>query len=408
MTFFWSSWISIISILCWAGILGVLLFVIKYKPDVEEDGTTGHEYDGIREYDKPLPKWWVMIFFGSIVWGVAYWVFWPAIAPGYWSGLSTVEVDGETVPWTTKNELYSQLEENNKIFTDNFEKSILAKANATDAAKTLDKLAALQKTMRRSESPPADLQAKIDEEISQLAPAIEKLAQSPEALKVGSRLFLQNCSVCHGSNAKGALGYPNLTDNDWLYGGDASNLLATLHNGRIGGMPAWRDQIGEDGVRAASEYVLSLSSNNGDKANGKLNPTLVAQGAPIFKQNCALCHGEDGKGMISAGAPNLTDNIWLYGGERETVRNTLRYGRAGVMPQWETKLGNERIMLVVAYVYSLSDRSKQSTPSMTPKADASALQTATATAPQTKATAIKASTTAQTAKADSNKEAVAN
>ena len=121
-------------------------------------------------------------------------------------------------------------------------------------------------------------------------------------------------------------------------------------------MPAWRDQIGEDGVRAASEYVLSLSSDNGSKSNDELDKTLVTQGSAIFQQNCALCHGKDGKGMISAGAPNLTDNIWLYGGERETVRNTLRYGRAGVMPEWETKLGNERIMLLAAYVYSLSDR----------------------------------------------------
>ena len=356
MTFFWSSWITIIAFGSWLFILGALLFVLKYKPEVQEDGTTGHDYDGIREYDKPLPKWWLVIFFGSIVWGIVYWVFFPAMFPGDWDGIATVKVDGETVPWTSKNELYSELEENNKVFTDNFEQSILVKADAGSAAKTLGQLDKLQTTLRRSESPPADLQTQIDEKISELAPAIEKLAENPGALKVGSRLFLQNCSVCHGSNAKGAVGYPNLTDNDWLYGGDATNLLTTLHKGRVGGMPAWRDQIGEEGVRAASEYVLSLSSNNGNKANGKLDKTLVAQGAPIFDQNCSLCHGKEGKGMISAGAPNLTDQVWLYGGDRETVRNTLRYGRAGVMPQWETKLGNERIMLVVAYVYSLSDK----------------------------------------------------
>ncbi len=372
MTFFWSSWITILSFACWLGILGVLLMVLKYKPEVEDDGTTGHDYDGIREYDKPLPKWWLVIFFGSIVWGIAYWVFFPAMFPGSWDGIATVEVDGETVAWTSRNELNSELEANNKIFTDNFEKSILAKANATNATKTLNELADLQATMRRSESPPADLQTQIDGKIAALAPAIEKLAENPSALKVGSRLFLQNCSVCHGSNAKGALGYPNLTDGDWLYGGDASNLLATLHNGRVGGMPAWRDQIGEEGVRAASEYVLSLSANNGDKDNGELDKTLVAQGGPIFQQNCALCHDKTGKGMISAGAPNLTDQIWLYGGERETVRNTLRYGRAGVMPQWEDKLGNERIMLVVAYVYSLSDRSTKTVKTTVPNITASA------------------------------------
>ena len=355
MTFFWSSWITLISFGCWAFILGVLLFVLKYKPEVEEDGTTGHEYDGIREYDKPLPKWWLVIFFGSIVWGVAYWVFFPAMFPASWNGLATVEVDGETVPWSSKNELFSELESNNKVFTDNFEKNILVKADAAGATATLATLNELQATMRRSDNPPADLQAQIDEKVTELAPYVEKLSENPNALKVGSRLFLQNCAVCHGSNAKGAPGYPNLTDNDWLYGGKAGNILTTLHNGRVGGMAAWRDQLGEDGIRAVAEYVLSLSGNQNDY---DLDQTKVAQGKVIFHEptNCVLCHGPDGKGMISAGAPNLTDNIWLYGGDRETIRETLRYGRAGVMPQWETKLGNERIMLLAAYVYSLSDK----------------------------------------------------
>lgn len=355
MTFFWSSWITLISFGCWAFILGVLLFVLKYKPEVEEDGTTGHEYDGIQEYDKPLPKWWLVIFFGSIVWGVVYWVFFPAMLPGNWNGLATIKVDGEDVPWTSKNELFSELESNNKVFTDNFEKNILVKADAAGATATLATLNELQATMRRSDNPPADLQAQIDEKVTELAPYVEKLSENPNALKVGSRLFLQNCAVCHGSNAKGAPGYPNLTDNDWLYGGKAGNILTTLHNGRVGGMAAWRDQLGEDGIRAVAEYVLSLSGNQNDY---DLDQTKVAQGKVIFHEptNCVLCHGPDGKGMISAGAPNLTDNIWLYGGDRETIRETLRYGRAGVMPQWETKLGNERIMLLAAYVYSLSDK----------------------------------------------------
>ena len=358
MTFFWSSWITILSIMCWAGILGVLLMVLKYKPELEEDGTTGHAYDGIKEYDKPLPKWWLVIFFGSIIWGAAYWVFFPAIFPAGWNGLATVEVDGETVPWSSKNELFSELESNNKVFTDNFEQNILAKADASGATTTLASLADMQATMRRSENPPADLQTQIDQKVAELAPYVEKLSENPNALKVGSRLFLQNCAVCHGSNAKGALGYPNLTDNDWLYGGAPENILTTLHNGRVGGMAAWRDQIGEDGIRAVSDYVLSISGN---QQGYDLDPTQVAQGEVIFNEptNCVLCHGNDAKGMISTGAPDLTDNIWLYGGDRESIRDTIRYGRAGVMPEWETKLGNERIMLLAAYVYSLSDRTPQ-------------------------------------------------
>ncbi len=358
MTFFWSSWITVFSFACWLFILGVLLMVLKYKPEVEEDGTTGHEYDGIREYDKPLPKWWLVIFFGSIIWGAAYWVFFPAMFPTHWDGIATVEVDGETVPWSSKNELYSELESNNKVFTDNFEQNILAKADASGATTTLASLADMQATMRRSENPPADLQTQIDQKVAELAPYVEKLSENPNALKVGSRLFLQNCAVCHGSNAKGALGYPNLTDNDWLYGGEASNILTTLHKGRVGGMAAWRDQLGEDGVRAVSEYVLSISGN---QPGYELDKAQVAQGEAIFNEptNCVLCHGADAKGMISTGAPNLTDNIWLYGGDRESIRDTIRYGRAGVMPEWETKLGNERIMLLAAYVYSLSDRTPQ-------------------------------------------------
>lgn len=377
MTFFWSSWITILSIMCWAGILGVLLFVLKYKPDLEEDGTTGHTYDGIREYDKPLPKWWLVIFFGSIIWGAAYWVFFPAIFPAGWNGLATVEVDGETVPWSSKNELFSELESNNKVFTDNFEKNILVKADAAGATTTLATLNELQATMRRSDNPPADLQTQIDQKVAELAPYVEKLSENPNALKVGSRLFLQNCAVCHGSNAKGALGYPNLTDNDWLYGGAPENILTTLHNGRVGGMAAWRDQIGEDGVRAVSEYVLSISGN---QQGYDLDQTKVAQGEVIFNEptNCVLCHGDDAKGMISTGAPNLTDDIWLYGGDRESIRETLRYGRAGVMPEWQTKLGNERIMLLAAYVYSLSDKPVKSAKAATATATTEAPAEATA------------------------------
>lgn len=366
MTFFWSSWITILSLACWLGILGVLLFVLKYKPEVQEDGTTGHNYDGITEYDKPLPKWWLVIFFGTIIWGLGYFIFFPALFPSAWHGIATVEVDGETVPWSSRNELFSELEKNNDVFIASFEKDVLAPANATAAMASIKQLAKLQDERRKSKEPSADLQKKIDDQVNALGPYVVKLSSNPEALKMGSRLFLQNCAVCHGSNAGGATGYPNLTDNDWLYGGKPEDILTTLHNGRVGGMPAWRDQIGEDGVRATAEYVLSLSPKHGDipgtkSPNGELDKTLVAQGQAIFKQQCVICHAENGAGMTSVGAPNLTDDIWLYGGERETVRDTLRHGRAGVMPEWETKLGNERIMLLAAYIYSLSNNGKSPT-----------------------------------------------
>lgn len=352
MSGFWSFWITLFSIGCWAWILYWLLGTLRYRPTMhEESGTTGHEYDGIQEYDRPLPKWWLVIFWGTMAWALVYLLLFPSVQPGSWKGLTTVKVDGQDVPWTSANELASDLEKNNKVFTSTFNDKILQDKNVTTQLASLEKLQAQQ---AKNAEPDAALKTEIDKQIVALAPAVAKLSTDPKATKIGQRLFLQNCSVCHGSQARGASGYPNLTDNDWLYGGSPDKILLTLNHGRVGGMPAWKNQIGEDGVRAAAEYVLSLSPTHGSKANGELNKTLVAQGKAIFDTNCSVCHGTDAKGKQDVGAPNLTDDTWLYGGERETVRTTIRNGRAGVMPHWDTKLGNERIMLLAAYVYSLN------------------------------------------------------
>ena len=350
MSFFWSSWITILSLGCWLLIFGVLVWTLRSKPVLEEDETTGHSYDGIREYDKPLPKWWLVIFFGTMIWGLGYFILFPAIQPSVWKGVTTVEVDGESVPWTSANELNSQLQANNRVFTENFEQNILANAGASEATAVLAKLNDLQ-SQRKAGEENAELQTQIDDQVKLLAPFVDKLAADPEAQKVGNRLFLQNCALCHGSNAKGALGYPDLTDNDWLYGGNADEILLTIHNGRVGSMAAWQQQLGESGVRATAEYVLEISGNQ----NGyELDAAKVAQGKALFEANCVLCHGADAKGITAMGAPNLTDDIWLYGGDRDTIQTTIRHGRAGVMPKWQTKLGNERVMLLAAYVRSLS------------------------------------------------------
>lgn len=354
MSFFWGSWVTVLTLACWLFIFSVLVWTLKTKPVLEEDETTGHSYDGIKEYDKPLPKWWLVIFFGTLIWGLGYFVLFPSIQPGSWKGATTVEVDGQQVPWSSSNELKSQLQANNKVFTENFEQNILANAGASDATAVLAKLNELQAQKQKLVEQKADtkeLQTQIDNQVQLLAPYVDKLAADPQALKIGSRLFLQNCALCHGSNAKGATGYPDLTDNDWLYGGEAKHILLTIHNGRKGAMAAWQKQLGESGVRAAAEYVLSISGNQ----NGyELNKAQVAQGQTIFEANCVLCHGKQAEGNIEFGAPKLTDDIWLFGGDRETVRETIRHGRAGVMPEWQTKLGNERIMLLAAYVRSLS------------------------------------------------------
>lgn len=355
MSFFWSSWITVLSLACWLFIFGVLMWTLKSKPVLDEDETTGHSYDGIKEYDKPLPKWWLVIFFGTLIWGLGYFVLFPAIQPNAWKGVTTVEVDGEQVPWTSANELNSQLQANNKVFTENFEQNILSNAGASEATAILAKLNELQ-SQRKAGEENAELQAKIDDQVKLLAPFVDKLAADPEAQKIGNRLFLQNCALCHGTNAKGTTGYPDLTDNDWLYGGEAENILLTIHNGRQGAMPdAKTNKLNEAGVRAAAEYVLNLSGN---QQGYELDAAKVAQGKAIFDGTCVVCHGSEGKGQVGV-APNLTDDIWLFGGDRDTIQTTIRHGRSGVMPEWQTKLGNERVMLLAAYVRSLSQSAEQ-------------------------------------------------
>ncbi|PNK61417.1 cytochrome-c oxidase, cbb3-type subunit III [Psychrobacter sp. FDAARGOS_221] len=358
MSIFWSSWITILTLACWLGILGVLLFVLRNKPDLAEDGTTGHTYDDvIQEYDKPLPKWWLVIFFGTLVWGILYFILFPALAPHGFNGLSTVEVDGKTVPWSSENELYSDLEKNNNVFIENFQTNLLPNAEANKKLATLASLQAKEPVKSQRSS---DLNKEITTQVEALAPYIKELSNNPEALMVGERLFLQNCALCHGSTAQGAPGYPNLTDNDWLHGGDPENILVTIQNGRHVNldptqplpMPAQRDDIGEQGVRAAAEYILSISKNQEET---EVDSALASEGKAIFDEKCFICHGTDAKGMVETGAPNLTDGIWLFGGDRATIQETIRNGRGGVMPEWETKLGNERIMLLASYVYSLSN-----------------------------------------------------
>lgn len=176
------------------------------------------------------------------------------------------------------------------------------------------------------------------------------LAYDPDALKVGQRLFLQNCSQCHGSDARGQRGFPNLTDDDWLYGGTPDKIKETLLYGRKAAMPAWGDALGEQGVKEMTAYVLSLSGR-------KVNDKDAAAGKAKFGM-CAACHGADGKGSLAHnlpfGAPNLTDNTWLYGGSHGAVEETLNKGRNGQMPAFKEILGEDKIHIISAYVYRLS------------------------------------------------------
>ena len=184
------------------------------------------------------------------------------------------------------------------------------------------------------------------------ARSIKDLATDAEVLKVGQRLYLQNCSQCHGSDARGTTGFPNLTDKDWLYGGTPEKIKETLLYGRkaVGMMP-WATVLGgEEGVKEVAAYVISLSGRS-------VNADLAKAGKAKFGL-CAGCHGPDGQGSLALGlpmgAPNLSDNTWLYGGSQRAIEESIRNGRAGVMPAWKAILGEEKVHVVSAYIYSLS------------------------------------------------------
>jgi cytochrome c oxidase cbb3-type subunit 3 len=168
-------------------------------------------------------------------------------------------------------------------------------------------------------------------------------------MQTGARLFATYCTVCHGSDARGARGFPNLRDGDWLYGGDPQAIKTTLLGGRNGNMPALEGALGKEGVYNVAEYVRSLSGKEVDRER-------AAAGKVKFEQVCAACHGVDGKGNQALGAPNLTDGIWLYGGSHEDILYTIRHGRAGVMPAFKEFLGDARVHLLAAYIYGLSEQ----------------------------------------------------
>lgn len=312
MTTFWSIWVIVLTIACLAICFGLLVWNLKNYVGVEENETCGHEFDGIEEINNPLPKWWTIMFFATFVWGVVYLILYPGM--GNFKGV---------LDWTSSNQGVLNIQESKD--------AVIANA---------DKRVQLDKEMEVAEErfgPVFQQFAKQD---------IKDLATNEEALEIGQRLFSQNCAQCHGSDARGGQGFPNLTDNDWLYGGSPEAIKQTLLHGRVAAMPAWIDALGEDGVKEMTAYVLSLSGRT-------VNQKDAAAGQAKFAM-CAACHGMDGKGNYAFGAPNLTDNVWLYGGSQRAVEETLRNGRAGVMPAWKDILGEDKVHILTAYVYSLS------------------------------------------------------
>lgn len=272
--------------------------------------TTGHEWDGIQELNTPLPRWWLWLFYACIVWGVIYVILYPAIplVSGYTKGL---------LGYQTRDAVEADL----------------AALNAQRG----DKVAKIAST------PIADIE------------------KSPELLTVaraiGKAAFGNNCAPCHGQGAQGGATYPNLNDDQWLWGGSIDQIHQTITYGirnendksRQGNMPAFgRDGIiPKDQIPHLAAYVQTLA---GRKAEGKGD---VEKGKALFAENCVACHGDEGKGNPELGAPNLTANIWLYGGDEKTIVETITNGRGGVMPVWAGRLDEPTIKALAVYVHSL-------------------------------------------------------
>ncbi|MBS3803439.1 MAG: cytochrome-c oxidase, cbb3-type subunit III [Oleiphilaceae bacterium] len=296
MSTFWSIWISVIVLGTIFGCWWLLWATRKGQTsDAETERTTGHSFDGIEEYDNPLPKWWFYLFLGTVIFSLGYLALYPGL--GNFQGL---------LGWTQHNQWDTE--------------------------------------MQVADARYGELYAQFGQV------PVKELATDDEALQMGQRLFANNCAVCHGSAARGAIGFPNLTDDAWLYGGEPEDILETLHNGRQANMPAkgTMPNMTSTQVDQVVNYVLSFSGRARDEEAAEAGKVVYAQG-------CVACHGPDAKGNQAIGAPNLTDDAWLYGSTYEWIEETVLYGRENMMPAQSGRLSEDQIHILAAYVYSLSN-----------------------------------------------------
>jgi len=300
MSTFWSGWVMFLIVLN----LGITLFLfvlsLRLQIPTQADGTTGHvwAHGVLREGVRKLPLWWVMFSIAMFLIGFGYLALYPGF--GAFKG---------TLGWTSADELRQDTLTN-------------------DA-----KLESVLQPMR--------------------AQTIAALSVDPGAVSMGDRLYQDNCAACHGTTAQGntVVGAPNLTDGDWLYGGDTETILASILEGRGGVMPGWEGALGRDGVSEVASYVLSLGGV-------KAPPDWVAAGKTRFETMCIACHGADGRGNPTLGAPNLTDARWLYGGDFASVTQSIRHGRSGIMPPWRHRLSKDQARVIAAWVYAKSQRER--------------------------------------------------
>ncbi|MBQ0796899.1 cytochrome-c oxidase, cbb3-type subunit III [Zhongshania sp.] len=289
MSNFWSMWIIVLTTITIVLIVW-LLFSNRKITKSGENQTTGHVYDGIEEYDNPLPSWWIKMFVITIVFAIGYLIAYPGM--GKFPGL---------LHWSSVGK---------------WENEVQQAEQATEA---------LYKSF-------------MDKDIT-------TLATDGKAMRTAKRIFANNCAICHGVNAEGSYGFPNLTDQDWLYGGEPEQIRHSISQGRNGTMPAWESMLGTDGLESMSQHLSDLSKGKADDSSPAANQ---------YAMLCAACHGPDGGGNQMMGAPKLNDNIWLYGGDLGAIKQSIGKGRSGQMPAHHDKLSEEKIHLLTAYVYQLS------------------------------------------------------
>lgn len=303
MTSFWSWYVIFLTTVTIIGLIWLVLSTAKgQRSDLTEE-TMDHSWDGIQEYDNPLPRWWFLLYMGTVVFAIGYLILYPGmgnykgILPGYDGG------------WTS------------------------AKQWEREVAKADEKYGPIFAKYK--------------------AMPIAEVAKDPAAMDIGSRLFANHCAICHGSDAKGSPGFPNLADTDWRWGGDPATIEQSIMHGRTGIMPAWGAIVGEDGVKNVTAYVrqelAGLSAPAGLSAD-------LEHGKEVFTNTCVACHGPEGTGMAMLGSPDLTTPTgWIWGTSQTQIENTVRNGRTGVMPPQGDFLGEEKVHILAAYVYGLSN-----------------------------------------------------
>ena len=299
MSDFWHWYIIILTVGTIAVTVWFLIWSSRIRVDharKNEEGkeTTGHVWDGdLEELNNPLPRWWMGLFWITIVFSIVYLILYPGL--GRYEGL---------LGWSQESQYEEEMEVARAAFEDRF------------AA-----LGALE---------------------------LDELASNPQAVEIGRNLYAHNCSTCHGSDARGAVGYPNLADGHWIWGGSPDQILTSLANGRQAAMPPWGEMLGDDGVLRTAIFVQQLAGQPVDSA-------MAAAGQQHYNQVCLACHGPEGRGNPILGAPDLTAGVYTYGGDLESIQHTIRYGRAGVMPAQLDLLGETRTRLVTAYIMSLDE-----------------------------------------------------